>query len=123
MPPSSNINKFRDKTIASYEAGVPVSDIFLSIQAEGCKGTQRTLERPIQAWGLQRKGLIQSNLNTILPQIEYLFFVRGWKDQSIQQELQKSGYSVSLRTIQDLRLQHGMKRRYRTNNRYVYSYD
>ncbi|KAI0535237.1 hypothetical protein GGR58DRAFT_480081 [Xylaria digitata] len=114
--PLSNIDELRDEISASYEAGTLIKDIFQSIIQQGYQCTQRTLERRIQAWGLERN--VRTSLihtDAILSRIQFLFFVRGWKDQSIQNDLRKANIPISLRTIQDIRLQHHMKRRYRTD--------
>ncbi|KAI1822344.1 hypothetical protein F4861DRAFT_532334 [Xylaria intraflava] len=112
--PPSNIDEFRDEITDSYEAGVVIDLIYQSIVAQGCTSTRRTLERRIQAWNLQRQ-VHHTYTPEILARIQYLFYVRGWKDSSIQHDLAKSGFMVSTRTVKAVRLRHGMKRRYRTD--------
>ncbi|KAI0438025.1 hypothetical protein F4803DRAFT_115261 [Xylaria telfairii] len=116
MPrPPSNIDKFRDEVTNLYEARTSVANILRVITQQGCKCTQRTLERRIHSWGLGglRSGLVHSD--NVLSRIQYLFFHRGWDDQSIQTDLASAGVPITLRTLKNIRLQHGMKRRCRTD--------
>ncbi|KAI0452699.1 hypothetical protein F5B21DRAFT_328656 [Xylaria acuta] len=116
MPrPPSNIDKFRDEITTLYEARTSVQNIHRAITQQGCQCTQRTLERRIHSWGLGgvRSGFVHSD--KVLARIQYLFFHRGWDDVSIQADLSSAGVPITLRTLKKIRLQHGMKRRYRTD--------
>ncbi|KAI0118259.1 hypothetical protein GGR51DRAFT_208436 [Nemania sp. FL0031] len=110
MPrPPSNVDEFRNEITASYESGASVPTILDSIAKKGCNCTQRTLERRIASWNLNnRKGRARSD--QILSRVQFLFFVRGCQDRSIQTDLKKAGISISLRTIKGIRLRNGMKR-------------
>ncbi|KAI2640196.1 hypothetical protein GGS21DRAFT_537899 [Xylaria nigripes] len=90
--PTSNVDAFRAEITHSYELGLTNEEILQSFQAHGCKIQIRTLQRKIRGWGLER--------------------CVGYKDTSIQMHLQKCGLSTSRRTIQAIRLGHGMKWRY-----------
>ncbi|KAI1432975.1 hypothetical protein GGR50DRAFT_547302 [Xylaria sp. CBS 124048] len=108
----SNINQFQEKIAASYAAGDSIPSILRSIKEQGCDCTQRTLERRIQLWGLQRHAL-SVHTDAVVSRIQFLFFVQGWTDEYIKDDLERAGVSTTVRTIQNIRLKHGMRRRFR----------
>ncbi|KAI0199162.1 fungal-specific transcription factor domain-containing protein [Astrocystis sublimbata] len=115
MPrPPSNIDGFRDEITAMYEAGTPVREIYDQIVQNGCQCNIRTLDRRLAKWNLiGRRGPYQTD--EVLSRIQFLYFVRGWKDELIQDDLNKAGIPISNRTIQRIRNGHGMRRRYYTD--------
>ncbi|KAI1116337.1 hypothetical protein F5Y14DRAFT_440036 [Nemania sp. NC0429] len=113
--PLSNIDEFRLQITELYEDGISVAEIYQFINEQGVDCTFRTLQRRIQAWNLVVNRTTKLQAEEIVHRIEFLFFVRGWKDKSIQLDLSKSGITISLRTITRIRVSHGMKRRYRTD--------
>ncbi|KAI1821966.1 hypothetical protein F4861DRAFT_532618 [Xylaria intraflava] len=113
--PRSNIDRFRAEITDAYELGLSIEEILASIASQGCTAKKRTLQRRIRLWGLENRKATHDYTAEILDQIQFLFYVRGYKDVSIQTTLRRAGFSISLRTVQRVRLQHGMKRRYATD--------
>ncbi|KAI2638244.1 hypothetical protein GGS21DRAFT_538429 [Xylaria nigripes] len=96
--PMSNIDLFRAEITHSYTLG--------------CTVQLRTLQRRIHTWNLKRRAVFHDYTPEIPDHFQFFFFVRGYKDTSIQQDLSRSVISISVRTVQAVRLRHGMKRRY-----------
>ncbi|KAI8963489.1 hypothetical protein F5Y11DRAFT_319396 [Daldinia sp. FL1419] len=114
MPrPKSNIDNFKEEIIARWSVGESINDIFEYLSSQ-ISVTQRTLERRLSEWELFRKNrtIITDEL---LQHIQYLIFHHGYKDLSILRDLQREGTQLSARALQFVRLKHGIKRRYRTD--------
>jgi hypothetical protein len=112
MSKPSSIDNFKDDITNSYESGVLIDGILQSLVRQGFHGNKRTLERRINAWGLRRMGPSVKGNDEVVSRIRFLF-EQGWKDTDICTDLRGSGTAISARTVQHIRLGHGLKRRIR----------
>ncbi|OTB10518.1 hypothetical protein K445DRAFT_317135 [Daldinia sp. EC12] len=115
MPrPKSDIDNFQDEIIARWSVGESIDDIFEYLTTEIAIG-KRTLERRLSEWQLFRYQSRTTITPDILDKIRYLTFHHGYKDVSIIRDLGREGIHLSPRALQFVRLKHGIKRRYRTD--------
>ncbi|KAH6874297.1 hypothetical protein B0T10DRAFT_567431 [Thelonectria olida] len=57
--------------------------------------------------------VLDINTNTFVELIKGYFYRYGYSDTSIVRDLKRRGIEISERTVQEYRLKHGMKRRFR----------
>ncbi|PNH38462.1 hypothetical protein VD0002_g10272, partial [Verticillium dahliae] len=66
-------------------------------------------------WGAQEYSPLRSKIdpNTFIKLIKGYFYRYGYSDTSIVRDFKRRGIEISERTVQEYRLKHGMKRRFR----------
>ncbi|KAI1761882.1 hypothetical protein GGR53DRAFT_449456 [Hypoxylon sp. FL1150] len=114
MPrPPSKIDDYKDEIIERWSIGEPIDSIHRYLLTH-IEVTQRTLERRLQQWDLFRRSrtIITPEIVSL---IRYLVFDYGYKDASVLRDLRREGIELSPRGLQLVRLKHGIKRRFRTD--------
>lgn len=115
----SSLNDIREEVTDMFNSGDPISNVLSQVNdaltARG-KGTisERTLYNYITLWDVARQPRTYASPK-LIERIRFYFYTCGLDDRSILRDLEaKDGLTASLTTIKRIRLQNGMKRRFRT---------
>ena len=115
----SGLNEIREEVIAILNSSASVSStldqVNNALTARG-KGTisERTLYNYMTLWGVARQPRTYTSPE-LIERIRFYFYTYGFNDRSILRDLEaKDGLTASLSGIKKIRLENGMKRRFRT---------
>ncbi|KAH7237859.1 hypothetical protein B0J15DRAFT_143639 [Fusarium solani] len=116
MPrPRKDLERVKDLILEQRREGLSIDTICAHLRDDGHVLDVRTLKRRLAEWGAQEYSPFHSKIdtNTFVELIKGYFYRYGYSDTSIVRDLKRRGIEISERTVQEYRLKHGMKRRFR----------
>ncbi|KAM6514324.1 hypothetical protein FALCPG4_015472 [Fusarium falciforme] len=116
MPrPRKDLERVKDLILEQRREGLSIDTICAHLRDDGHVLDVRTLKRRLAEWGAQEYSPLHSKIdtNTFVELIKGYFYRYGYSDTSIIRDLKRRGIEISERTVQEYRLKHGMKRRFR----------
>ncbi|KAJ3454452.1 hypothetical protein MRS44_018346 [Fusarium solani] len=116
MPrPRKDLERVKDLILEQRREGLSIDTICAHLRDDGHVLDVRTLKRRLAEWGAQEYSPLHSKIdtNTFVELIKGYFYRYGYSDTSIVRDLKRRGIEISERTVQEYRLKHGMKRRFR----------
>jgi hypothetical protein len=116
MPrPRKDLERVKDLILEQRREGLSIDTICAHLRDDGHVLDIRTLKRRLAEWGAQEYSPLHSKIdtNTFVELIKGYFYRYGYSDTSIVRDLKRRGIEISERTVQEYRLKHGMKRRFR----------
>lgn len=113
--PHHNLEQYREQILEWWDDAQTYEEILQKLAVRDVCISQRTLGRCLEQWELTGGRKLVNPSDELLLLVRLYFFQYGFKDESILRELRKRHYKLSRRRLQALRLEFGMKRRYRTD--------
>ena len=116
MPrPRKDLERVKDLILEQRREGLSIDTICAHLRDDWHVLDVRTLKRRLAEWGAQEYSPLHSKIDTnaFVELIKGYFYRYGYSDTSIVRDLKRRGIEISERTVQEYRLKHGMKRRFR----------